>query len=134
MKRFVPKTYPTFIICTLDLIGIGPLAGFWSKDEILAAAGQLGGDGSYPAFLVVGVLGALMTAAYMTRCVYLTFHGEPRGPAADTAPPPPDSSPRLTVPPFILPRLAIVAGFANTPTRGALPWVPHRTAVPYRPS
>src|SRR3546814_14550481 len=82
MKRFMPKTYATFIICTLALIGIFPLAGFWSKDEILAAAGQLGGDGSYTAFLVVGVLGALMTAAYMTRCVYLTFHGEPRGHAA----------------------------------------------------
>src|SRR3546814_18263585 len=59
MKRVMPKTYATFIICTLALLGIFPLAGFWSKDEILAAAGPLGGDGPYTAFLVVGVLGPL---------------------------------------------------------------------------
>jgi NADH-quinone oxidoreductase subunit L len=79
MKQFMPKTFWTFIICTAALIGIFPFAGFWSKDEILAGASQLGGDGSYTAFLVVGSLGALMTAAYMTRCIYLTFFGEFRG-------------------------------------------------------
>jgi NADH-quinone oxidoreductase subunit L len=79
MKQFMPKTFWTFVICTAALIGIFPFAGFWSKDEILAGASQLGGDGSYTAFLVVGSLGALMTAAYMTRCIYLTFFGEFRG-------------------------------------------------------
>src|SRR3546814_1769630 len=75
MKRFMPKTYDTFILCTLALIGILPLAGFWSKDEILAAAGQLGEIGPLPAHLDYRVLGTLLTAASMTRCVYLTFHG-----------------------------------------------------------
>ncbi|HEU5083752.1 MAG TPA: NADH-quinone oxidoreductase subunit L [Acidimicrobiales bacterium] len=79
MKQFMPKTFWTFAICTAALIGIFPFAGFWSKDEILAGASQLGGDGSYTAFLVVGSIGALMTAAYMTRCIYLTFFGEFRG-------------------------------------------------------
>ena len=79
MKQFMPKTFWTFAVCTAALIGIFPFAGFWSKDEILAGAGQLGGEGSYTAFLVVGSLGALMTAAYMTRCIYLTFFGEFRG-------------------------------------------------------
>jgi len=79
MKQFMPKTFWTFVICTAALIGIFPFAGFWSKDEILAGASQLGGDGSYTAFLVVGSIGALMTAAYMTRCIYLTFFGEFRG-------------------------------------------------------
>ena len=79
MKQFMPKTFWTFLICTAALIGIFPFAGFWSKDEILAGAAQLGGEGSYTAFLVVGSLGALMTAAYMTRCIYLTFFGEFRG-------------------------------------------------------
>jgi NADH-quinone oxidoreductase subunit L len=79
MKQFMPKTFWTFLICTAALIGIFPFAGFWSKDEILAGASQLGGEGSYTAFLVVGSLGALMTAAYMTRCIYLTFFGEFRG-------------------------------------------------------
>ena len=57
MKRFMPKTYWTFVICTAALIGLFPLAGFWSKDEILAGAEQLGTG--YTAFLVVGLLGAL---------------------------------------------------------------------------
>src|SRR3546814_16898808 len=100
MKRFMPKTYATFIICTLALIGIFPLAGFWSKDEILAAAGQLGGDGSYTPFLVVAVLGALMTAAYLTRCVYLTFPGATRGHPAAPAPPPPQPGPPTPLPLF----------------------------------
>ncbi len=129
MKRFMPKTYWTFMICTGALIGIFPLAGFWSKDEILAGANHLGGAGHYQAFLVVGLLGACMTAAYMTRCVYLTFHGEPRGHAADEHHPPHESGPRIVVPLYILSGLAVVAGFANLPNTGALDWVPDRFAL-----
>jgi NADH-quinone oxidoreductase subunit L len=129
MKRFMPKTYWTFLICTGALIGLFPLAGFWSKDEILAGASQLGGDGSYTAFLVVGVVGALMTAAYMTRCVYLTFHGEPRGHAADPHHPPHESGPRIVVPLYILSGMAVIAGFANLPNTGALSWVPDSLAL-----
>ena len=56
-----------------------------------------------------------MTAAYMTRCVYLTFFGEPRGHAADKEHPPHESGPRIVVPLYILSGLAIVGGFANLP-------------------
>ena len=62
-----------------------------------------------------------MTAAYMTRCVYLTFFGEPRGHAADTEHPPHESGPRIVIPLYILSGLAIVGGFANLP---ALSWLP----------
>ncbi len=127
MKRFMPTTYKTFVICTAALIGIFPLAGFWSKDEILAGADQLGTG--YTAFLLVGLVGALMTAAYMTRCVYLTFHGEPRGHAADEHHPPHESGPRILWPLRILSGLAIAAGFVNLPTTGALDWVPDRFAL-----
>jgi NADH-quinone oxidoreductase subunit L len=127
MKRFMPKTYWTFVICTLALIGIFPLAGFWSKDEILAGAEQLG-DG-YTAFLVVGLVGAFMTAAYMTRCVYLTFHGEPRGHAADAEHPPHESGPRIVYPLFILAGMAVLAGFTNLPNTRALSWVPDGWAL-----
>jgi NADH-quinone oxidoreductase subunit L len=116
MKRFMPKTWATFMICTGALIGLFPLAGFWSKDEILAAAhGIGGGDFHYNAFLVVGLVGAFMTAAYMTRCVYLTFYGEPRGHAADPNHPPHESGPRILYPLYILSFMACVAGFANLP-------------------
>jgi NADH-quinone oxidoreductase subunit L len=127
MKRFMPRTYWTFVICTAALIGIFPLAGFWSKDEILAGAEQLGTE--YTAFLVVGLLGALMTAAYMTRCVYLTFHGEPRGKAADAHHPPHESGPRILVPLYILSGLAVLAGFTNLPNSGVLDGIPDSWAL-----
>ncbi|HEY2814549.1 MAG TPA: NADH-quinone oxidoreductase subunit L [Acidimicrobiales bacterium] len=115
LKKHMPKTFWTFVICTVALIGIPPLAGFWSKDEILAGGHQLGTHNFYETFMVVGIIGALMTAAYMTRCVYLTFFGEPRGAAADPHHPPHESGPRIVVPLYILSGLAIVAGLANFP-------------------
>jgi NADH-quinone oxidoreductase subunit L len=122
MKRFMPKTYVTFIICTVGLIGLFPLAGFWSKDEILSGAHQ--GGTHYTAFMIVGTVGALMTAAYMTRCVYLTFFGEPRGRAADPHHPPHESGPRILVPLYVLSFMAIVAGFANLPDTGVFRHLP----------
>ena len=78
LRKYMPQTFWTFVIASLALAGIFPFAGFWSKDEILVNAGHNG----YTAFLVVGFVGAFMTAAYMTRCVYLTFFGEYRGSVA----------------------------------------------------
>jgi NADH-quinone oxidoreductase subunit L len=115
LRKWMPHTYKTFMIATAALIGIFPLAGFWSKDEILAGASQLGGDGNYKAFMVVGIIGAFMTAAYMTRCVYLTFFGEYRGHGH-----PHESGPRIVVPLWILAGMAVVAGFVNTPHFGWL--------------
>jgi NADH-quinone oxidoreductase subunit L len=113
LRKYMPRTFATFMICTGALIGIFPLAGFWSKDEILAGAAGSGALPGYPAMLVMGFIGALMTAAYMTRCVYLTFFGEPRGAAAHHHPH--ESGPRILVPLYILAGLAVVAGLANFP-------------------
>jgi NADH-quinone oxidoreductase subunit L len=115
MKRFMPRTWATFMICTGALIGIIPLAGFWSKDEILTGAHSLGSNDAYEVFLVVGVIGAFMTAAYMTRCVYLTFYGEPRGAAADPHHQPHESGPVIVYPLYVCSFMAVVAGFANWP-------------------
>ena len=71
----MPQTFWTFIIGTVALAGIPPLAGFWSKDEILVNAGE----NDYQVFMIVGIVGAFMTAAYMTRCVYSRSSGEYRG-------------------------------------------------------
>jgi len=75
LRKYMPTTFWTFLIGSLALAGIFPLAGFWSKDEILLGASR----GGYPLFLWVGVIGAFMTAAYMTRACYLIFWGEYRG-------------------------------------------------------
>jgi NADH-quinone oxidoreductase subunit L len=105
----MPVTFVTFVIGSLALAGIFPLAGFWSKDEILVTAGQTG----YDTFLYVGLIGAFLTAAYMTRCVYLTFFGEYRGHGE------PHESPRtLTVPLVVLAVAAVTAGFVNAEAFG----------------
>jgi NADH-quinone oxidoreductase subunit L len=109
LKKHMPITFWTFLICSVALAGIPPLAGFWSKDEILLGAGKNG----YTMFVVVGLLGAMMTAAYMTRCVYLTFFGEARGNAAHHHPH--ESPPAITGPLVVLAGLAIVSGFLNVP-------------------
>jgi NADH-quinone oxidoreductase subunit L len=111
LRKWMPQTYRTFLIATAALIGIFPFAGFWSKDEILAGASQLGGAGNYRVFMVVGIIGAFMTAAYMTRCVYLTFFGEFRGHGH-----PHESGPRIVVPLWILAVLGVVAGLVNLPS------------------
>ena len=101
LRKFMPITFWTFMIGTLALSGIFPFAGFWSKDEILVTAGRSG----YDFFLVVGLIGAFMTAAYMTRCVYLTFFGEYRGHGH-----PHESEPAITVPLIVLSVFSILAG------------------------
>jgi NADH-quinone oxidoreductase subunit L len=125
LRAYMPRTFATFVICTGALIGIFPLAGFWSKDEILAGANQ----NDYPLMLIVGIVGAFMTAAYMTRCLYLTFWGEPRGAAKEHEHHLHESGPLIVVPLVILAFFAVVAGFANLPDSGALEFVPERAAL-----
>ena len=78
LRKFMPITYTTWIISTLALCGVFPFSGFFSKDEIIDNVGHNG----YQLFMIIGLIGAFMTAAYMTRATYLTFFGEPRGAAA----------------------------------------------------
>jgi NADH-quinone oxidoreductase subunit L len=104
LRKYMPITFWTFMIGTLALAGIFPFAGFWSKDEILLTAGKSG----YDFFLVVGLIGAFLTAAYMTRCVYLTFFGEYRGHGQ-----PHESERAITVPLIILAVFSVFAGFLN---------------------
>ncbi|MGR3540449.1 MAG: NADH-quinone oxidoreductase subunit L, partial [Hasllibacter sp.] len=74
LRKKMPVTSITFFIGCIAISGIPPLAGFWSKDEILGQAFN-----SYPMLWVVGFLTAGMTAFYMFRLYFLTFEGEFRG-------------------------------------------------------
>jgi NAD(P)H-quinone oxidoreductase subunit 5 len=74
LARRMPLTFFTFLIGSLSLAGIFPLSGFWSKDEILVGALDHGAWVS----LVVGLIGAFLTAFYMFRAIYLSFFGEER--------------------------------------------------------
>jgi NADH-quinone oxidoreductase subunit L len=106
LRKHMPTTFWTFMVGSIALAGIPPLAGFWSKDEILNGALAEG----YPLFLVVGLIGAFMTAAYMTRACYKIFWGEYRGHGH-----PHESPPSMAWPLRILGGLSIVVGLLNAP-------------------
>ncbi len=67
-------------IATLAIAGIPPLAGFWSKDEILWSAYRANGSWVY---WLIGVLTAFITSFYMFRLLYMTFFGDYHGGQAD---------------------------------------------------
>ena len=75
LRKRMPITFWTFLIGSLALAGVPPLAGFWSKDELLVVADHGGHDLLFAVLLVT----ALLTAFYMTRAVLMTFFGEYRG-------------------------------------------------------
>lgn len=109
LRKHMPVTFWTFTISAAALAGLPPLAGFWSKDEILAGAFH-GQEQGYPLVFAMGVVTALLTAAYMTRAWWMTFFGEFRGHGH------PHESPRvMTVPLVVLGALAVTAGFVNIP-------------------
>jgi len=72
LKRYLPVTYWTFLIGSLAIAGVPGLAGFFSKDEILFETFREG----HWIFWSIGIVTSLLTATYMFRLVFLTFHGE----------------------------------------------------------
>ena len=74
LRKFMPVTSTTFLIGCVAISGIPPLAGFWSKDEILGQAFN-----SFPLLWAMGFITAGMTAFYMFRLYFLTFEGSFRG-------------------------------------------------------
>src|SRR4029079_12625566 len=78
--------------------------------------------GGYKVMLVMGLIGAFLTCAYMTRVIWYTFFGEPRGLSAEHEIH--ENGPRITVALIILSALAVLAGLANIPHSGILSGVP----------
>ncbi|RDI74172.1 proton-translocating NADH-quinone oxidoreductase, chain L [Gaiella occulta] len=76
LRRTMPFTWITFLVGTLALVGIPPLAGFWSKDAILSAALATGGALGWFLF-AAGILGAFLTGMYALRLYLMVFEGEP---------------------------------------------------------
>ncbi len=107
LRHVMPVTFAVYAVGMLALAGVPLFSGFWSKDEILHAA--LGWPISrWPFYL--GIMGAFLTAFYMTRQVALVFFGEYRGVHT------PHESPRvMTVPLGILAIFALLLGLVGTP-------------------
>ena len=78
LKSYIPWTFLTMGIATLAIAGIPPLAGFWSKDEILWKAYQVSW-----VYWLVGLITAFITSFYMFRLLYMTFFGDYRGVQVD---------------------------------------------------
>ncbi|MFT4397960.1 NADH-quinone oxidoreductase subunit L [Gordonia lacunae] len=109
LRTLMPITFVTFGVGYLAIIGVPPFAGFYSKDHIIEAAFGAGGAKG----LILGgaaLLGAGITAFYMTRVMLLTFFGEKRWHDGTDAPQPhPHESPRVMTGPMILIALGSVA-------------------------
>ena len=118
LRKHMPWTFATFLIAGLSLAGIFPLAGFWSKDELLAHA--YGGDTVAQVVFWLGIAAAFMTAFYIFRAIFMTFTGEFRGGADAEEDPAPGSAVHLgespvsmVLPLAILAVPAVLAGFVN---------------------
>ncbi|MEI6186843.1 MAG: proton-conducting transporter membrane subunit, partial [Dehalococcoidia bacterium] len=113
LRKAMPWTYITFLIGSLSLAGIWPLAGFWSKDEILVSIID-----KQPVLFGLCIVTVFMTAFYMFRAVFMTFHGDYKGGAqpehGDAHSRGPHESPWVMVIPLvILAILAVCAGWIN---------------------
>ncbi len=109
LKKMMPLTYITFLIGTLAISGFPLLSGFFSKDEILASVFHH----NIVAYIVL-VIAALLTATYMFRLLFLTFHGEFRGTdyaLKDVH----ESNWKMTTPLVVLAVLSILGGGLNLP-------------------
>jgi NADH-quinone oxidoreductase subunit L len=124
LRRVMPWTFATFTIGSLALAGLIPLAGFWSKDEILTAAWNAGFGGGVEGVatsvgvaqvvFVVGVLTAFLTAVYVTRMLWLAFGGAYRGQGH-----PHEADGVMLLPLVVLATGAVVAGVVGSPLVGA---------------
>lgn len=116
LYKKMPVTTWTFVIGSLALAGVFPLAGFWSKDEILVAAGSAG----YSGLWYLATITAFLTAFYMFRLIFVAFFGSEK----------PDNNPHespvtMTFPLIILAILSVVAGFIGSPfvKNGFATWI-----------
>ncbi|HEY5185732.1 MAG TPA: NADH-quinone oxidoreductase subunit L [Actinomycetes bacterium] len=106
LRKLMPVTFVTFIFGYLAIIGVPPFAGYFTKDKIIEAAFDKGGVQGWT-FGFIALLGAGITAFYMTRMVIMTFFGEKRW-APDTHPH--ESPTVMTAPMAVLAFMSLVSG------------------------
>jgi NADH-quinone oxidoreductase subunit L len=115
LRKVMPVTWATMGVAWLAILGIPPLSGFFSKEQVLTAAFEQGEAGTVA--WAIGVVTAGLTAFYMSRLFFLTFHGKPRWPEGRH---PHESAPVMTFPLIVLALLAAVGGVLNLGPDGLL--------------
>jgi NADH-quinone oxidoreductase subunit L len=122
LRHKMKTTFWVYLIGGLALAGIVPLAGFWSKDEILTEASVLN-----PMIVWILIIAAFLTAFYMGRQIFMVFFGESRSEPATHAK---ESPAVMTIPLIILAFLSFFGGFLNFPTlHGFTTWLEHAIQV-----
>jgi len=115
LKQHMPVTFWLMLIATLAIAGIPPFSGFFSKDEILAAAFARASDHPvYYLFYAMGIVAALLTAFYMARLITMTFLGENRTGEQERSHLH-DAPLVMTGPLVVLGVLSVIGGFINLP-------------------
>ncbi len=109
LKKKLPVTYLTMMIGTIAIAGLPPFSGFFSKDEILAHVYE-----SNKIFWLIAVIGAMFTAFYMFRMMYLTFNGKFRG-TTEQEHHLHESPASMTIPLIVLAILSAVGGLIGIP-------------------
>ena len=118
LRKQMPVTFRVFLVGAIALAGIPPLAGFFSKDEILAEAFLL----NKPVYFLLAAA-AFLTAFYMGRQIWLVFFGSARHQAAEHAE---ESPPLITVPLIALAVLSTLGGIINLPWKHSFThWLEH---------
>jgi NADH-quinone oxidoreductase subunit L len=124
LRRGMPWTFWTFLAGALALVGVFPLSGFWSKDEVLTDAYNAGFGGAVEGFngsrgvaqvvFVLGLVTAFLTAVYVARMLWLTFGAAYRGHGH-----PSESDPVMVGPLVVLAIPAVLVGFVGSPLAGS---------------
>ncbi|MCY0938777.1 NADH-quinone oxidoreductase subunit L [Streptomyces sp. H34-S4] len=124
LRKYMPVTFVTFGLGYLAIIGFPGLSGFFSKDKIIEAAFARGGTEGW-ILGSVALLGAAITAFYMTRVMLLTFFGEKRWqPDAEGNEPHPHESPKsMTIPMILLAFGSVFAGFLFSFNEAFVKWL-----------
>lgn len=114
LKKYMPVTWICYLIATLAIAGIFPFAGFFSKDEILFNA-YLASGTNFPFLWLLGSLTALLTAYYMGRSLFITFHGTTERIDPHTVEHLQESPMNIKAPLIILAACSLIVGFLNVP-------------------
>jgi NADH-quinone oxidoreductase subunit L len=119
LARVMPWTYGVFLAGYLAIIGIPPFSGFWTKDKIIEAAFDKGGTSGW-VLGIAALVGAVLTAFYMTRALLMTFHGQRRW---EDDVHPHESPSIMVIPMAILGVLALVGGYLLVLNGGVKHWL-----------